>query len=165
MTSHPPSQRGLTLIELIVFIVVVSVGLVGILSVFNLTVAHSADPMVQKQMLAIAESTLEEILLKDFADPTGACTASTAPRCKPNTPSDRQNYNDVGDYAGFATTGIYDIDGSPIPTLADYKLTVAVDATTALGALPAASVKHIAVTVTHGADTLTLDGFRTDYGG
>ena len=54
-------QRGVTLIELIVFIVIVSVGLVGILSVLNLTTRSSADPLIRKQMLAIAEGLLDEV--------------------------------------------------------------------------------------------------------
>lgn len=65
-------QRGVTLIELIVFIVVLSLGLAGLLTVFNQVVRSSADPLVSKQALAVAEALLEEILLKDFCDPTPA---------------------------------------------------------------------------------------------
>lgn len=74
------SQRGMTLIELVVFIVVVSVGLAGVLSVFNVVVKGSADPLVTKQALAVADSLLEEILLKDFCDPSSVIevTADTA---------------------------------------------------------------------------------------
>ena len=59
-------QRGFTLIELIIFIVVVAAGLAGILSVMNTVVKSSADPMIRKQTIAIAESLLEEILLKEL---------------------------------------------------------------------------------------------------
>ena len=59
-------QRGLTLIELIMFIVIVSVALVGVLTVFNVTTRSSADPMIRKQMLAIAEAVLEEVMLQPF---------------------------------------------------------------------------------------------------
>ncbi|HET6720167.1 MAG TPA: type II secretion system protein, partial [Rhodocyclaceae bacterium] len=76
-TSRASRQRGMTLIELIVFIVVVSVGLAGVLSVFNVAVRNSADPLITKQALAVADALLEEILLKDFCDPTPA-VASTA---------------------------------------------------------------------------------------
>ena len=62
-------QRGFTLIELIIFIVVVAAGLAGILSVMNTVVKSSADPMIRKQTIAIAESLLEEILLKEYCDP------------------------------------------------------------------------------------------------
>jgi len=61
----PPrgAQAGISLIELVMFIVIVSVGVVGILSVMNVTTKSSADPMIRKQALAIAESVLEEIEL------------------------------------------------------------------------------------------------------
>ena len=59
------SAQGFTLIEVIIFIVVVAAGLAGILLVSNTVVASSADPMVRKQAVAVAESMLEEILLKE----------------------------------------------------------------------------------------------------
>jgi MSHA pilin protein MshD len=188
MTARSFRQRGLTLIELIVFIVVVSVGLVGVLSVFNLTVRSSADPMQQKQMLAIAEAMMDEILLKDFqndpSDPlntssTVGCTKNTAaplPTCGTNSQVDRKNYNDVSDYDTFDTLnccaalggpGIYAVDGtSPISGLTAYTVHVDVGSATSLGGLSGLTVaKHIVVTVSRGSDTLTLDGFRTNYGG
>ncbi len=51
-------QRGLTFVKLIFFIV--SFGLTGILTVFNVSTSRSADPMVRKQMLAVAQSVMEE---------------------------------------------------------------------------------------------------------
>ena len=82
-------QRGISLIELIMFIVIVSVALAGILLVMNTVTRSSADPLIHKQALAIAESLLEEIELMPFTfcdpdDPaaglattvdTTACTA------------------------------------------------------------------------------------------
>lgn len=78
------TRSGFTLIELIVSIVIVSVGLLGILSVLNITLRGSADPLVKKQLLAIAESLLEEVQAMPFTycdpnDPnvTTATAAST----------------------------------------------------------------------------------------
>lgn len=72
-------QAGLSLIELIVFIVIVSTALAGVLTVFNVTTQASADPMIRKQMLAIAEALLEEVQMQPltFCDPddAGAATA------------------------------------------------------------------------------------------
>jgi MSHA pilin protein MshD len=74
-----PNQRGISLIELIMFIVIVSVALAGILLVMNVTARSSADPLIHKQALAIAESMLEEIELmpNTFCDPDDP-TATTA---------------------------------------------------------------------------------------
>ena len=65
MPMNKSQQRGFTLIELIVYIVVVTFALAGILSVMNVVVKNSADPMVRKQAIVLAESILEEILQKE----------------------------------------------------------------------------------------------------
>ena len=64
----PRRQAGLSLIELVMFIVIVGVAVAGVLSVMNVTTRHSADPMIRKQAQAIAESLLEEIELQGLAD-------------------------------------------------------------------------------------------------
>jgi MSHA pilin protein MshD len=78
-TRH--NQRGISLVELIMFIVIVSVALAGILLVMNVTTRGSVDPLVHKQALAIAESLLEEVELMPFTycdpdDPTAATATS-----------------------------------------------------------------------------------------
>ncbi|MGZ5056095.1 MAG: type IV pilus modification PilV family protein, partial [Methylobacter sp.] len=62
-------QSGMTLIELIIFMVIVGIAMAGIISAINFNVQHSADPVVKKQALAIAESMLEEVTLQNFSDP------------------------------------------------------------------------------------------------
>ena len=76
-------QRGFTLIELIIFIVVVAAGLAGILSVMNTVVKSSADPMIRKQTVAIAESRWEEILLKEYSDPNALEVGTVAIPIRP----------------------------------------------------------------------------------
>jgi MSHA pilin protein MshD len=162
-----PRQRGLTLIELIIFIVVVSVGLVGILSVLNATARSSADPMARKQALAIAEAMLEEVLSKDFQnDATGAnaatpalgCTPATAVACRANTVLDRQNYNDVDDFNGWNQPGVFGLDGTPAPVLGNYAVRIAV-AAQVLGGIAG---KSVTVTVVGGNATIVLSGFRAN---
>lgn len=164
MSKH---QRGLTFIELIVFIVVVSVGLVGILSVLNLTSSKSADPVVRKQSLAIAEAMLEEILSKSYQnDPADAsnssstlgCTPTTTPSCRANNVSDRPNYNDVDDFNGWNKTGVYQPDGTLAPVLGTYVVTVAVTTAT----LDGVPMKKVTVTVA-GGETIKLIGYRANY--
>lgn len=109
------------MIEMIIFIVIVSIALTGVLSVFNVSVKSSADPMIRKQMLSIAESLLAEIQLKAFDDPEGDCTPKTVPSCRINNLFDRRNYNDVSDFNGYQSTGVFRRDGSgPIPGLESY---------------------------------------------
>jgi len=164
-------QGGLSLIELIVFIVIVSVGVVGILSVLNLTVRRSADPMLRKQVLAVAEAMMDEILAKDYqndpADPTNSsaalgCTLTTAPSCKVNTVLDRPNYNDVDDFTGWNQTGVYQLDGTLAPILGTYTVSVNV-AAAAAAPMSTVAAKQVTVTVTGGSETISLVGYRTLY--
>lgn len=148
----PRFQHGLTLIELIVFIVIVGAALAGVLSVFNVTMRHSADPLVRKQALAVAESLLEEIEARPFNCPPDAS-------CVPVTVANRAQTHAVGDYAGFAMNGISGIDGAAIPALATYNAVVAVAAV----ALNGAHGMEIVVTVTNGPESVVVTGWRGAY--
>jgi MSHA pilin protein MshD len=61
-------QSGISLIELIMFIVIVSVALAGIMLVINQITRNSADTLLGKQALAVAESKLEEIEAQSFSN-------------------------------------------------------------------------------------------------
>jgi MSHA pilin protein MshD len=76
-------SRGVTLIELIVFMVIVGLAMAGLFAAFNTMTKGSVDPQVRKQVLAIAESLMEEVQLMPFTycdpdDPNAATAASTA---------------------------------------------------------------------------------------
>ena len=140
-------QAGFTLIELIFFIVVVAAGLAGILMVMDVSVARSADPMVRKQSVAIAESLMEEILLKDFADPAGGYTGPT-----------RALFDDVNDYAGYTTVGgMRDILGNAIPGLALYNVTNVAVAGVVINGV---NLLQVNVTVTGPDGAFVLMGFK-----
>ena len=83
--SPQSPERGASLIELIMFIVIVSVALAGILLVMNVTTRGSADPLIHNQALAIAESLLEEVELMPFTfcdpDDPAAANAFDATTC------------------------------------------------------------------------------------
>jgi MSHA pilin protein MshD len=76
------AQRGLSLIEVVVFIVVLGIAFAGMLILFNQVTKASVDPLVRKQTLAIAASLLEEIELKPFTycdpDEPAVYTATSA---------------------------------------------------------------------------------------
>jgi MSHA pilin protein MshD len=169
-------QRGLTLIELIMFIVIVGVALAGILTVFNVTTRSSTDPMIRKQMLAIAEAVLEEVQLQPFTwcDPddanaatatsatvgVGGCTATVeamGPEAGETRGSATTPFDNVNDYNGLAgiTTSI---TGGAMPS--GYSAAVSVTQN-ALNGIAATESLRITVTVTHGTDSLALEGYRT----
>ena len=144
-------QRGMTLIEIVLAIVVLGVGLAGVLIAFSTVTRGSADPVVTQQMLVIAEEMLEEIQLKPYTAVANAAPAACA----------RNTYNDVLDYNGYATSGqICTIDGSTIPALVGYSVRVQVQAGALVGI---AAARRINVTVTRGTNSVTLSGWRTDF--
>lgn len=170
-------QRGITLIELIVFIVIVSVALAGVLSVLNLTTRSGADPMIRKQMLAIAEGLMDEVAAQAFTwcdpDDPAAATAINAAACAtpeaigPEAGETRGSavtpFDNVNDYHGLAgiTTGI---TGTAMPP--GYSAAISV-VQNALGAgataVPAAASLLITVTVSFGGENLIVEGYRTRY--
>jgi MSHA pilin protein MshD len=79
-------SRGVTLVELIVFMVIVAVALAGLFGAFSTMTRGSADPQVRKQVLAIAESLMEEVQLMPFTycdpdDPNAATTTTGTAGC------------------------------------------------------------------------------------
>ncbi len=79
MSATVRNSSGFTLIEMIITIVVVSVGLAGVLLTFQTVVKSSADPLVTKQMISIAEAQMEGVMLKQFVDIVSDATCATCP--------------------------------------------------------------------------------------
>ena len=145
-----PCSRGFTLLEAIVAIVIISVGLAGVLSVFNVNVRNSADPVVRKQLMAIAEEMLEEIALRPYAGPT----KESDPGCG------RSTFDDVSDYhLSPANSQVCNVEGIAIAALSGYTLDVTVT-DVSLEGVPA---KRIQVVVARGGDQVTLVTWRTGY--
>jgi MSHA pilin protein MshD len=81
----PLRQRGVTLVELILFIVIVGIALGGIITVMNLSTRGSADPVRRKQALIIAEGLLEEVELAKFSYCDPADPDASDASLRPNT--------------------------------------------------------------------------------
>ncbi len=144
-TAH--AQRGVTLIELVISIVIIAIAVSAVLGVLSLIAKGSAQAMIRNQAVAIATAYLEEIRLKQF-------TAN-------GVPASRSLYDDISDYNGLVDVGARDQFGNPIAGLSQYTVTVTVGAGV-LGAVPAASVRRIDVNVQHpDGVNFTLSGYRT----
>ena len=165
--SLPHRAQGFSLVEVVLFILVVSVALVAVLNAFNLANVGSADPMLRRQSLAIAQSLLEEISFKPFGsdatDNTGdGYTAG------PVDASTRAWADDVDDYDGFTMNGIRTLDNVEVSGLSNYQVSVTV-VKSVFGdpdsiEVPITHGKRITVTVTDPANnTLVLETYRADY--
>jgi MSHA pilin protein MshD len=186
--TEPRLERGVTLVELIIFIVIVSAAVAGVLMTLDLSNRSSTDPMIQKQALAVAEALLEEVQLQPFTycdpDDSQAATAQSAtvgatgcsaaeaiegigPEAPPYGPETRTSatpFDNVSDYNGFSMgPGITDLEGAAVPGLEAYSATVVV-AQQPIGALLAPDSLLITVTVTGpGQTTVVLQGYRVRY--
>ena len=166
---------GFTLVEMVMYIAIVSLAVAGVLSVMTYTTRYSADPMVQQQALLIAESYMEEILLKRFIDPA---TAPTTSQICPTPEGSRASYDNTCDYHNLNNTaGAVDQLGNTVAGLTAYNVSVSVigslNDATALG--PTTSqitnsdtlrVLRVDIDVTHDDQpnfSLRMTGYRTNY--
>lgn len=148
MNSRASSQSGFTLIEVIIFIVVVSVALAGVLLLMDTVVKSSADPMARKQAVALADSVLEEILDKAYEDPDGL----------PNmVEAGRSTFDDVDDYNAQTQTVFTDL---PTAIASNYSISIVVDPPAALNGV---TVKRVTVTVSGLGENVTVIGYRGNY--
>jgi MSHA pilin protein MshD len=188
----PRRQAGLSLIEVVVFIVVLGIGFTGMLILYDQITKGSVDPLVRKQALAIASSLLEEIELRGFTycDPDDSnvytatsiagCTSpayvetmgpETLPASLVETRYGGANplFDNVNDYDTFSMSGanIKSVDGTVVSGLGGYAAVVAV-APIASGELPdvatTSDALRITVTVTGPAGvSVSLQGYRLRY--
>lgn len=187
IARHGPAllqrQTGVSFVELIMFIVIVGVGIAGILTVLNLTAQKSTDPQIRKQMLAAAESILDEVLLKPFTycdpDDSNAATATSAANCTggaggandesrlplgKETGETRATYDNVSDYNGENISPVSDVNGAALADLAGYSAAVGVEEQQLEGSIPAVASLRVTVTVTGpGGDSISLTGYRLRY--
>src|SRR2546423_9608770 len=136
---------GFTLIELVIFIAIMGVAVAGVLMAYDHAARDSADPVIKKQALAIAESLLEEIQQMPFTycdpDDPAVSTATSPADCAvqeaigPEPGETRYSsstpFDNVNDYHNYNTAtevppGVKDITGTVIAGLALYNATVTV---------------------------------------
>jgi MSHA pilin protein MshD len=150
-------QAGVTLVELIIAIVILGVAVGGMVAAFKTTSVNSADPVVLKQMAAIAEGMMEEITLKPF---------DVAPNV---TGSGRDAFTDVRDFDGYGLdaggnliAGIVDVSGNAVPGLSTYSVRVTVTTVT-LPSVAANEALMIKVEVTNSNTTTGAKANLTSY--
>jgi MSHA pilin protein MshD len=136
-------QRGTTLVELVVALVLAGVVMGSIWSAWTLLGTRSADPLVARQVLSIAQSLLREIELQPLP---GTAAAAATPG--------RTGFASISDYHGLTMNGITDAEGAAVPGLEGYSASIGVTPM-ALQGVPADSGWWIAVSVT-GPDGQTL---------
>ena len=173
-----------------VFIVIVTTAIAGVVGALSWMSGHSADPLARKQAIAIAESLMQEIQQMPFTfcdpdDPNAATAvgyggcATAQNNLNGPSPAGESRYgatnpfDNVADYGGFTMPGggcasICRIgSNASIPGLTSYAAAVTI--TQAGGAapfagMPADAVLRIVVTVNGPSNTtIRLTGFKVRY--
>ncbi len=173
------NNSGFSLIEVVISIVILSIGVTGFITLVFNTTKNSVDPLVRQQGNAIARAYMEEIMLNQFCEPgfdpdgdglnecsstTGGegCTEAACANLSTNTcggqfeaggaETGRSVFDDVCDYNGLNDVGARDqTGGGVISGLEAYTVDVTVDDTATLNGLNGANgqVVRIDVTVSH----------------
>lgn len=190
---HRPTlarQRGISFVELIIFMVIIGVGLAGILNAMNLSTRLSADPLVRKQALMLAEGLMEEVQLARFtfcdasdarvheakAAALGGDNCDTLVENAGNEAGGSRPFDNVNDYvqaygtpvqAFLAAGKLSDAAGQEIP-LPGYTVMLTVKPTSLLGpagaAVPQSEALAIRVAVSfNNVEVVVLDGYRVRY--
>jgi MSHA pilin protein MshD len=121
-----------TLVELIVTIVIISISLVSLALTVSFSASHSADSMVKVKLVELAQAYTEEILTKRFDEnsPSGGI-----PACYPAGTicgvlgvegETRSTFDDVDDYDGLDESPPLDSLGNTRPNYIGYRVQVSV---------------------------------------
>lgn len=168
-------QSGLTLVELIVAMIVISVGVAGVLSAFNISVRASVDPMLAKQAVAVGEALLEEVRLapSTFCDPddANAETAASSAACA-SLPEgigpeagDVRPFDNVNDYHGLALNPITDVGGVAVAGLNGFTAAISVQPAilNSISDVSGEALRIIVSVTAPSGDVFTVEGYRTRY--
>ena len=148
-------QRGFTLLELVVTLVIMGIAFAAIAGLVATLGGGSASPVLQTQALYIAEGYLEEAMLKAYADPDTdgeACGGG------------RDLWDDIGDYDRCLDTEASPTDSSgvAIAGLSRYRVRMDVGPATVVGG---ATTRRVEVQVTHvdGGFDLRIAALKAQY--
>jgi type II secretory pathway pseudopilin PulG len=160
------ARQGMTLVEATFSVLLVSVMMVAVLSMFG-GIARSRQVSAGQQLGPVLARHLEsEVLQAQYQSPTYPILWGPEPGENNGT---RTAFNDVDDYDGWSETTPQDKNGSPLPNAAGWTRAVRVEYVDPANANGSAigtdlGLKRITVTVTApGGGRTVLVGLRSKY--
>jgi len=145
------SEKGATLVELVITIVIISVAIAGVVGAFGLITGRSADPLNQTRAVALAQLYMDEILSRRYDEDTPNGGVPRATGCAIGTDAgetERADYDDVDDYNAITNAEPENAEGTPL--IADYdnfRISIAVECAGSEVGLPNDDAKRIDLTV------------------
>ncbi|MDH5784288.1 MAG: type II secretion system GspH family protein [Chromatiales bacterium] len=169
-------QHGVSLIELILFIVIIGISLVFIASQFANSSRAIPEPHKRSRALALAQGLMDEILPKKWDENTpvgGGCVATASGLC-PTGPvaagiaieeGSRAAYDDIDDYNAISNQSPpQDAAGTSLTQFQGYSVTVTVAQPGAdWNGIPAADLRLVTVTVTYASESFSVQAYRSNF--
>ena len=129
-------QRGISLIELVVTIVITSIALLSIVNALRLSLQSSADPMIYVRTVALAESYFDEMSAQRYDEntPIGGIPACTQSSCTlainlgldSDENCDHISFDDIDDFDCINTEIPTDAEGNLRPGYGGFRVSVSV---------------------------------------
>tara|TARA_R110000782_G_scaffold250847_5_gene338281 strand:- start:1791 stop:2360 length:570 start_codon:yes stop_codon:yes gene_type:complete len=189
MNKFNITHAGFSLIELVIAIVILSIGATAFITLVINTTKNSIDPQIRQQGNAISRAYLEEIILNSFCEPgfdpdgdpaTGCAVECLVAACSTGAPNacgganavggaeaGRAVFDDVCDYHGLTDVGAVDQNGNTLGMLGNYTVSVTVNDTgVSLSSLNGSNgqVVRIDVSVIHSTGaTMGLSAYKTNF--
>ncbi len=100
------SNRGFTLMETIISIIIIAIAIVGILSVIYNVTQKGINPIIEMKATELGQAMLDEIMLKRWDEDTplggGHIDVSLANIGTEAGENSREDFDDVDDYNGYS---------------------------------------------------------------
>ncbi|WP_250656583.1 type II secretion system protein [Alkalimarinus coralli] len=162
-------QRGMTLVEMVISIVLISIAMTAVLTAFSTSMGRSSDPLWKNKSLKLAQLYLDEILSKkyDVSTPLGGVPATPvgAVSCNVSGPKagSRASYNNVDDYNGINEKPQF-VTGAALGAYDGYNVKVSVVCAGDDVGLATNNAKRITVTVTPpGQSPMPFSVYRSNF--
>ena len=132
MTPAANCQRGVTLVELIVTMMLISIAVLAISNTLSFALSRQSDGMYQIKSIALAKAYLEEIGARRYDETT---PVGGVPPCSPSTTAcsalgndgeARSQFDDVDDYDGLDESPPLDAQGNPRTGYPGYRVQISV---------------------------------------
>lgn len=175
-------QQGFTLIETVMFLIIVGLALAAMSQLYSSNVAHSSEPLLRQKAISLANFYMDEILRKKWNENTpdgggcvntgsGSCATGPAAAAIGTDGQSRATYNDVDDYNGINESPPKDQSGAALSDFTGFTARVSVSnsgfnpTSDANHDVPAADSLRIQVDIDIAAtnETITLIAYRSNF--
>lgn len=158
-------MRGMSLVEMVMTIVIISLALVASLRAFSVLTARSADGMVQTRSLELAQLYFDEILSRRFDENSGVTgVPAYTGACRITDDGEmRDSYDDVDDYDGINNESPQIMETSLFPAYNGFLVTINVTCDDSIGTLDNGS-KRVDIFITDpSGDTSVFSVYKGNY--